>query len=280
MPDIPFHEAAEIFPLMTGDDFDELVEDIREHGLRVPIELLDGKVIDGRNRYRGCLVAGVEQEYVDVEVEDPAAYVISMNLHRRHLDQSQRAMVAARSKEFYEDEAKKRRKRKPKSEVGPGPQQNEDQGKSRDKAGEAFGVSGDSVDRAKKVIDKGSPVLQAAVESGEVPVKVAAKLADLPRGEQTKAVKAGKAAIKEAVATISTPPSGKTPQQEANEDPERRWHASLHKIYVLLTSTRDLGGIAKLAKKWTANGKEEWIAELQRVIGELQKWVHILEKKK
>jgi len=74
------------------------------------------------------------------------------NLHRRHLDESQRAMVGARLRKVFDDEAKERQKRKPQSvkENLPG----QKKGQSRDKAGEAVAVSGKSVDHAKRVIDK------------------------------------------------------------------------------------------------------------------------------
>lgn len=99
---IEFHPVAGLFPLLEDEAFEALVEDVRENGLREPMILhADGRIIDGRNRYRACLAAGVEPQFRTWEgdVEDGAAlraYVLSANLHRRHLDDSQRCMVAAR----------------------------------------------------------------------------------------------------------------------------------------------------------------------------------------
>lgn len=55
-----FHEIANVFPLLEGEDYSKLVEDIREHGLLDAITLYEDKILDGRNRYRACLDAGVE----------------------------------------------------------------------------------------------------------------------------------------------------------------------------------------------------------------------------
>jgi ParB-like chromosome segregation protein Spo0J len=82
-----------MFPLLKDAEFDGLVEDIRKHGLREPIILFEQKVIDGRNRERACLKAGVEPRYCSMEFDNhdaATAYVISKNIRRRHLTSEQR----------------------------------------------------------------------------------------------------------------------------------------------------------------------------------------------
>ena len=83
---------------MEGDEYAALVEDIRLNGLREPIWVdQHGRILDGRNRMRACMEAGVPCNKKTFEGDDDAIlrFVISKNLHRRHLDASQRALIAA-----------------------------------------------------------------------------------------------------------------------------------------------------------------------------------------
>jgi hypothetical protein len=88
-----FHALADLFPLMEGEDFAALVEDIRAQGLNEPIVIFENQLLEGRNRYRACREAGVTPKYVEKVFDSEAAavaFVISANIHRRHLTAEQR----------------------------------------------------------------------------------------------------------------------------------------------------------------------------------------------
>lgn len=105
----PAHPAAGIFPLVGKADLVALAADIEAHGLRHPITLLDGAILDGRNRALACVSAGVAPRFVEWDgIGSAVDFVLSENLRRRHLDESQRAMVGARAKPLYEAEARAR----------------------------------------------------------------------------------------------------------------------------------------------------------------------------
>jgi hypothetical protein len=89
---LPFHPLADLFPLMHGDEFDELVGDIERRGQRFDITIFEGQIIDGRNRALACQKAGKEPRYVQFEgkAEDVPRFIVSANIHRRHLRPDQR----------------------------------------------------------------------------------------------------------------------------------------------------------------------------------------------
>src|ERR1043166_7584040 len=58
-----FHSLCVIFPVMPDAELSELANDIKENGLREPNVLLDGKILDGRNRYLACQKASVTPKF-------------------------------------------------------------------------------------------------------------------------------------------------------------------------------------------------------------------------
>jgi ParB-like chromosome segregation protein Spo0J len=94
------HAAAMEFDLLPGEEFAELVADIKANGLIHPITLdKEGALLDGRNRLKACEIAGVEPRFETYEGDDPVAYIIACNIRRRHLTKQEQAdlIVAALS---------------------------------------------------------------------------------------------------------------------------------------------------------------------------------------
>lgn len=153
-----YHPIANIFPLMEGEDFDGLVEDIKAHGLRDSIWTYEDKILDGRNRFRACKKAKVEvkSRAFRGSAEAALAFVVSTNLRRRHLNESQRAMVAARMANLSDGQTKGA------SQICEPVTQPE--------AATQVNVSSRSVWAAKKVLAEGTPDQIKAVESGKVKV--------------------------------------------------------------------------------------------------------------
>lgn len=185
MPALEDHALAAIFPLMGAADLDSLGADIEANGLRDPVWLYEGKILDGRNRYRACMARDVDPRFETYKGKDALGFVISKNLKRRHLTESQRAMVAANI-----------------AKLKPGEQSATNGGNSPHlttaQAAEMLNVSPDTVKDAKTVQTKGVPELAAAVEKGEASVSAAAEVAKLPAKQQRKAVKEKK--VKETAA--------------------------------------------------------------------------------
>lgn len=93
---MPVHPAAAIFPMLDEGDLDQLAEDIRENGLRFPLIVQDGHLVDGRNRREACKRAGVTPAVEELPAEtDATGYVLSANISRRHMTKAQRVMAVA-----------------------------------------------------------------------------------------------------------------------------------------------------------------------------------------
>jgi ParB-like chromosome segregation protein Spo0J len=182
-----FHPYAEIFPLLEGEEFDALVADIEQHGLREPIVELGDAILDGRNRYRACKEAGVPIKTIKYDGKDPLAYVLSANLHRRHLNESQRAMVAlavANMPSGYRTDLE------PSANLLK---------VSQSDAARMVGVSTRTVTSAAVVRDRGTRELIERVKRGEVAVSLAAQVASLPKREQQRLTNGAEESLRSAV---------------------------------------------------------------------------------
>ena len=178
------HEYADMFPMLDGKDLQIFADDIKRNGQNEPIIIYDGKILDGRNRYAACELAGVEPITRDYDGTDALSFVISQNLHRRHLTITQRAMMAEKvatirhgSNQYKKEDTSKDVSKK--NTVV----------KSLDQAAADLDISRPSVERARFIRKHGVPELVEAVESDKITVTRAAKIAKLPPEEQAVAMK-------------------------------------------------------------------------------------------
>lgn len=169
-----FHPIAEIFPLMSDADLSSLADDISVNGLRESIWTYKGSIIDGRNRFLACQKNGVEPSFREYTANENnlVSFVVSLNLKRRHMNESQRSSVAARLATFSHGGDRKSDQAANWRDV------------SQEQAAKLLNVGERSIQRAKKVLNEGVPELIQAVEQGEIAVSAASKIAELPKPEQ------------------------------------------------------------------------------------------------
>lgn len=89
------HPLCALFPRMAGAEYEALKSDIKANGLRQPIVTHQGMILDGGNRYAACMEVGVKPLMTEYTGANLVAYVMSANLHRRHLLAGQQAAIVA-----------------------------------------------------------------------------------------------------------------------------------------------------------------------------------------
>jgi N6-adenosine-specific RNA methylase IME4 len=164
------HPLADLLPAMSELEYAELRDSIRDNGLRQPITLhRDGRVLDGRHRDQACAELGIVPDVVTFEGTDSEAlaFVLDLNLKRRHLDESQRAMIAAKL-----------------PGLSHGGDRRSDQAAnlplvSQSSKARLLNVSERSVRAAVAVRAHAIPAIVAAVEQGHMPVSQAFRVAAL-----------------------------------------------------------------------------------------------------
>ena len=146
------HPVADLFPMLSTSELNEMAESIRAEGLLNPCVRQGDVLLDGRNRLAACKLAGVEPRFVEYEGESPVAFILGINLARRHLDKGQKIALALEIEPHFAEEAR-RRMESGRNQYS-SPVENVPQAfgqKSRDQAASAVGISGKLVSAAKAI---------------------------------------------------------------------------------------------------------------------------------
>jgi ParB-like chromosome segregation protein Spo0J len=212
MASYDIHPLADLFPELetASDAFKALVDDIREREQQEPIVLFEGKVLDGRSRARACSFLKREPIVKDHTGNDPIGFVLSANLHRRHLNESQRAMVGAKLTKLA---------------LGAN-QHTKGQGPSIEEAAKLLNVGHASIERAKKVLGSGNEQLVKDVQDGKRSVSAAAEKVETggkkrKRTEKQKVQDRYKAKQEELIDVLQDFPSWQHAEEYAERTKER-----------------------------------------------------------
>ncbi len=151
--ELKIHPVAALFALMVGDQFDAFVDDIRSNGLLEPITLHpDGRILDGRNRYRACLEADRPPRFETWSGKGTIFdFVVSKNLSRRHLTTRERSDIAAKLATLKIGDVSSQRDGKPNGRPS----------LSTKEAADLMKVSLRSVGRSKAAMEAGDTVMKS-----------------------------------------------------------------------------------------------------------------------
>lgn len=191
------HAAASLFPMLEAEELKALAEDIRENGLTDPLIVWqpapgeEAVLLDGRNRLAACELAGVSPDWETFEgAEDEVVrYIVSKNIHRRHLSNSQREWVASGIATLKAG----RPSEKPRQVAGLSADTASDNGIAgipQREAADLLNVSERGIQRANVVREHGIEELQEALASGEIKTSTAEQIARLPEEAQRSRVAA------------------------------------------------------------------------------------------
>lgn len=176
------HPLADAFPMMSPEEFDGLKTDIKAHGIRHGIVVFEGKILDGRNRKQACQDLGIpcpERPFDPDTMGDPAEYVASENIHRRHLTQAQLTIAAERLATALAG--------RPRKTVSGDTAT--DHAVTIVEAARLTGAAVPSVRKVRKVRKDAVPEVQDAMDEGAITVTAATNLSRRPAAEQLEIMK-------------------------------------------------------------------------------------------
>lgn len=170
-----FHEIANVWPMLDDEKLSELVDDIKLNGLINPIWTFEGKILDGRNRFRACLIAQVKPVFKEYTGDEPTAFAVSLNDKRRHMNKGALAAVAAELEPYFAADAKRRQQKAGKEhgrgqklvEKIPQPINTKLPTKAREEAAKSVGVNDRYVSDAKKVKTE-APEIFEQLKAGKI----------------------------------------------------------------------------------------------------------------
>lgn len=201
MKEVIYHPACTKPDAQSPEDYHRLLADVKENGIRVPIQVQDGTlaVVAGRHRIRAAKEVGCPIPVEVIEISDPECWSLSRSeLCHRNLSATRAAVLYQEMKDEEQKAIREENKGREKSDEKPAktakakPKPKEraakGEGKKAKKEAKEAGVSTVTMERVKKVKDKGIPAMWKAMDAGEVTANDAAFIVDFDHDTQRKAL--------------------------------------------------------------------------------------------
>lgn len=240
--DFGVHEDANLFSFIDEETLQNLAHDIKMNGQNETVKIFEGKIIDGRNRYMACLIAGVEPKLETITTDNPFEYSIGINLHRRHLNTTQRAWSAAQIVHATKT--------------------------SKCEAKDLMNVSLRSLNSAIAVQKNGVEALQRKVEAGVIAISTAEKISHLSKDKQNIIAKLPKAKIAKMLKGQTT-----NDEKEVRTDDMVEVTISFTKEEIkqidLCSKRRNIGGRKALIHDATVECSINWLPPSKEQLGEM-----------
>jgi ParB-like chromosome segregation protein Spo0J len=214
------HQYADLFPMMGEAEYAALLDSMRSgYDETVPIVTYEGQILDGRNRYRAANELGITPPFVEYTGDDPLGFVIRHNLTRRHLNESQRAMIAGRLATMTQGNATGNNQWKSAHGRISTPEV------SQPEAAAMLNVSERSIQRAKN-IERDAPELVPLIDRGELSVRPAAQIAKMPEEQRARVmerIEAGERNASRAIREVMQAHPDAVAYDDEDEDEEELW---------------------------------------------------------
>ena len=164
-------EFKELIPALTAEEFKQLEENILKDGIRDPLVLWNGYLIDGHNRYQIAFKHGLEYKTIDKEFEDESQvkeWMINNQFGRRNLSNYQRSVLALELESVFSKRAKEQQVRKPEFVLPMLAEQKPID--TRKELAKVANVSHGTLDKVKKIQAVATPEVKAQLSTGEVSI--------------------------------------------------------------------------------------------------------------
>ena len=193
-------EFQSLIPPLSQDEYKQLEANVISDGCRDALVVWQGTLIDGHNRYRICTEHNIPFQTVEKKLdsrEDVIQWIILNQFGRRNLSPGNRSILALRLEPIFKDKAKERMLSGKKID----PTQKSAEGETRKEVAKIAGVSHDTIDKVKKIIDRGTPEQVERIKKGDKGNTVNAVYKEI-QTQKPKEHKPPKASLKAIVADL------------------------------------------------------------------------------